>query len=38
MLSMIRARDTIESEAFTRYDSKLNHELVEVLNTYDKMF
>ena len=35
---MIKTKDTIESEALKGCDSKLKHDLVEVVNTYDKMF
>lgn len=38
VMLMIKAKDTAEYEAFTRCDSKFKHELVEVVNTYDKMF
>jgi len=37
-LLIIKAKYIFEFEAFTGYDSKLKHELVEVVNTYDKMF
>jgi len=38
VLWMIKAKDIVEFEAFSGCDSKLKHELVEVVNTYDKTF
>lgn len=38
VLLMIKLKDTVESEPFQGCDSKLKHDLVEVVNTYDKMF
>jgi hypothetical protein len=38
VLLMIKSKDTIESEAFQGCDAKLKYDLVEVVNTYDKMF
>lgn len=35
---MIKAKCIVESEAFLGRDSKLKHELVEVVNTYENMF
>jgi len=38
VLFIIKSKDTFESKAFTGCDSKLKHELVEFVNTYDKVF
>ena len=38
VLLMIKAKYTIEYEAFLGCASKLKHELVEFVNTYDNMF
>ena len=38
VLLMIKVKDIIKFEAFSRCDSKIKHELVEVVNTYDNMF
>ena len=38
VLLMIKAKDIVESEAFSGCYSKIKHELVEVVNTYDKIF
>lgn len=35
---MIKAKDITESEAFIGCDSKLKHELVEVVDIYDNIF
>ena len=38
VLLMIKAKYIVGSEALTGCDSKLKHDLVEIVNTYEKMF
>jgi len=38
VLLMIKAKYNYESEAFSGCDSKLKYDLVDVVNTYGKMF